>query len=762
MVPSAAAVNLRIWRLLVAATVFAVMFFLRELILPLLIAALITFLLSPVVQRLQRRIGRTAAVIVAAGITFGAIGTFGWITATQVIDLAGKLPAYQENLRSKIADLEGTGPGPFSGLTQMVENLDQEKNAGTAAQPEPTPVQVVTTSPNSRFERLGASMAPYLVFLGPAGAVVVLALFMLVKREDLRDRIIQLIGRNHISRTTSAMIEAAGKVNSYLRMQLLVNLLYGIPVAAGLALIGVPNALLWGALAVVLRFIPYVGPLAAMIPPIILSLAVFDNWTGPLLTISLYVFLELLGNNVVEPWLYGSSTGISPFSLIVAALFWTWLWGIPGLVLSTPVTVCLLVIGTHVPSLAFFGVLLSDKGALSPADSCYHRLLSQDRKGLAFFVEERVKADCLAGALSETLLPALAMVENDLRRGTLDRERHEVALSRIDEALENSISLADSPKTVAEGQGIAEMPLLPLKVRCLPADTRADELAAGMLATALRNRGCDATSLSSKLLRAELRTAVAEDTPHLVWICAINPVSLNRCRDLSSDLASHVPDLRIGIAVFEPEEHLIPLLRSSEFPETECVLASFHDVLLRTETLRGRASEQYQFAPIPKDETERLQALLNLNLLNKDGEDPLFEKVTSELTRAFDVPISLVSLIDAESQIFGGQCGLPAELSQAGRSSRELSVCGHVAAANVPLVIPDLACDPRFAGNPFLREHKLRFYAGVPLRTRSGHAIGSLCILDFRPRTISDPELRLLEMISDNLMCDIEDRAKEA
>ncbi len=214
---------------------------------------------------------------------------------------------------------------------------------------------------------------------------------MLLQREDLRSRLIRLIGQGRISTTTRAMDDAGRRVSRYLLMQLVVNVSYGVPVAIGLYFIGVPNAVLWGAFAVVLRFIPYVGPWIAAAFPIILSLAVSPGWMMPLLTIGLFIVLELLSNNVMEPWLYGSSTGVSSIALIVAAVFWTWLWGPVGLVMATPLTVCLVVMGRHVPRLSFLSVLLSDEEALTPAEDCYHRLLTvgeQDEMRIRRIVSE--------------------------------------------------------------------------------------------------------------------------------------------------------------------------------------------------------------------------------------------------------------------------------------------------------------------------------------------------------------------------------------
>ena len=266
-------------------------------------------------------------------------------------------------------------------------------------------------------------IAPLLGPLGKAALVVLLVIFMLLRREDLRRRLIRLIGKGRISATTHAMDDAGARVFRYLLMQLVVNVSYGIPVAIGLYFIGVPNAVLWGAFATVLRFIPYIGPWIAAAIPVALSLAVSPSWTMPLLTIGLFVVLELLSNNVMEPWLYGSSTGVTPIALIVAAVFWTWLWGPVGLILSTPLTVCLVVMGRHVPRLSFLSVLLSDEEALTPAEDCYHRLLTVGEQDELEFVEAYLKANSLTALYDSVFIPVIIATETDHRLELLDDEQ---------------------------------------------------------------------------------------------------------------------------------------------------------------------------------------------------------------------------------------------------------------------------------------------------------------------------------------------------
>jgi predicted PurR-regulated permease PerM len=393
-----------IWAIALTAFIVAALSFARELLIPLALSALLTFLLSPLVTRMERWIGRIAAVLLVVLLIFTSMGVAGWVLSRQLVDLATKLPEYKGNIISKIQAFKMPQGGAFTKLSETVEELKNELPGGKAApaptvtqeadepdpdvapaQNDPAPaVQMVESSKSNPFELVQFIIAPLLGPLGMAALVLLLVIFMLLEREDLRSRIIRLIGQGRISATTRAMDDAGQRVARYLLMQLVVNVTYGIPVAIGLYFIGVPNAMLWGAFATVLRFIPYVGPWIAAAFPIILSLAVSDSWWSPLLTISLFVVLELLSNNVMEPWLYGKQTGVAPFALIVAAVFWTWLWGSVGLVLATPLTVCLVVMGRHVPRLSFLSIVLSDDEALTPAEDCYYRLLTPgDRDELA-------------------------------------------------------------------------------------------------------------------------------------------------------------------------------------------------------------------------------------------------------------------------------------------------------------------------------------------------------------------------------------------
>src|SRR4029077_1483217 len=316
-----------IWTILLTAFVVAVLYIGRHLLVPLALAAMLTFLLAPLVGRVERWIGRIAAVLIVVVMLFSVIGGAGWLLTRQVIDLAAKLPDYQTNIESKLRAVRLPTGGAFGRLARSVSELQKQiPNSLEPSPQQPMPVRIVESQ--SRLPQILQNTGTGLLGpLGTAGLVSLLVIFMLLKREDLRGRMIRLIGQGRISATTRAMDDAGRRVARYLTMLLLVNVGFGSCVAIGLYFIGVPNAALWGAFAAIMRFVPYVGVWIAAAVPVLISFAVSTSWLSPLLTLGLFVVLELINFNALEPWLYGSRTGVSSVALIIAAVFWTWLWG---------------------------------------------------------------------------------------------------------------------------------------------------------------------------------------------------------------------------------------------------------------------------------------------------------------------------------------------------------------------------------------------------------------------------------------------------
>ncbi|MBC8125951.1 MAG: AI-2E family transporter [Gloeobacteraceae cyanobacterium ES-bin-144] len=534
---------------LLSAFIVASLYFGRELLVPLALAVLLTFILAPLVTRLQRWLGRIGAVLVVVMMMFAATGGVGWVLTRQTIDLANKLPSYKENIQAKLRSIPTPNRGPFSKIAKTIEDLKKdlpggEQSASAAgsevtrdASPKATPVEIVNGR-DQRLEFMQWILTPVLGPLGTAALVLLLLIFMLFQREDLRNRIIKLIGQGHISATSQAMDDAGARVSKYLLMQIVVNVTYGIPVAIGLYFIGVPNAILWGALATVLRFIPYVGPWIAASFPILLSLASSPGWMAPLLTIGLFIVLELISNNVMEPWLYGSSTGVTPIALILAALVWTWLWGPVGLILATPLTVCLVVMGRHIPKLAFLSIVLSDDEVLTAAEDCYQRLLRAGEHDEMELVEQFLKTSPLVTLFDTVLLPVAAAAGKDHRLGILDRERLDFVEQGLSDIL---VAVSTDPPTADETA---------TRVCCVPAKSYRDQLAGDMLLLLLGEPSYAVRSVEARMPIADLIALIKDTNADVACISVVAPSTMIHARQLCSKLRLNFPALKIVVGLW--------------------------------------------------------------------------------------------------------------------------------------------------------------------------------------------------------------------
>jgi predicted PurR-regulated permease PerM len=555
--------------LALAAFVLAMLAFAGSVLIPLALAGLLTFLLSPIVARLERAVGRIGAVLLAVAMIFVFAGATGWILTNQLLDLATKLPDYRDNVVGKVHSFQL--PPALRAFQKAVDEIREEfptaapppvvvvppAEGQAAGKPKPAPpvtrLEVVTSESSSVVDLVRGIVSPLMGPLGTAALVMLLTVLMLLQRDDLRRRIIRLIGQGYISTTTQALDDASQRVSRYLLMQLVINVSYGIPVAIGLWFIGVPNAFLWGGLATVLRFLPYVGPWIGAAMPVALAIAVSPDWTMPLLTIALFLFLEAISNNVMEPWLYGTSTGVSPIALIVAAVFWTWLWGPVGLVLATPLTVCMVVLGRHVPQLSFLSVLLSDEDVLTPAEDLYQRLLTPGEHDEMELVETYVNSKSVVELYDEVLIPMMVGAENDVREDSLSREMLAAVHQSIRDIVQDLDARIDSGLPVAAGSGFST----PAhdgtcRVLCLPARAERDELAGAMLAHVLQFRGCEAWSVPAPAMpdRNSVIELVEKSELDAVVISIVAPSAVLHARFLFLSLRKRFPELRIVIGLW--------------------------------------------------------------------------------------------------------------------------------------------------------------------------------------------------------------------
>lgn len=508
--------------------VTAVLYLGREVFLPLAVAFLLTFALAPMVSALRKRsLPKIPAVILTVALAFMAIGLFSFVVASQVTTVAQNIPTYQTNILEKVRSLKemGANGGIIERLSGAVERVGAELEKGTqqpyapaaeTEQQKPMPVEIVTRQ--TTIDTLKNVIVPLASPFATAGLIIVVVIFMLLEREDLRDRFIRLVGYSDLHRTTEALQDAGKRVGRYLLMQLVVNTSYAVPVAIGLWLIGIPNAPLWGLLGLVLRFVPYIGPAIAMLLPLLLALAIAPGWSLVLWTAALFIVMELIINNIVEPWLYGSRTGLSPLAIIVSAIFWTWLWGPLGLILSTPLTVCLVVLGRHVPQFAFLDVLLGNEPVLEPHTRLYQRLLAGDPDEATDNAEEFLEDRYLVDYYDRIGIPALQLGEQDRQRGVMsDEQRRKLAasaralVSNLEEVAqeeegeeEDEPSSKEEPDLLDEQAEKDETPDLPdgegKTLLCLGGRGEIDDAAAAMLAQVLEVQGAIATSASHAAL----------------------------------------------------------------------------------------------------------------------------------------------------------------------------------------------------------------------------------------------------------------------
>ncbi len=570
----------RILTLVAAVVVITALYFARVMFVPLALAVLFTFVLAPLVTALERiRFPRFFAIFLVVGIAVSGIGIMGWTVGNQLIDVTNQLPSYKTNIKEKIDAIRNPKNRRLDKAADAMKELGKEiadnppvpsevapsslKNPGSAKagaqqQPKTIPVQVFQPVSNP-LESLNSIITP----LGSAIIVVVLTIFMLAGREDLRNRLIGLVGHGHLNVMTQALDDAGSRVSRYLVLQLVINACFGVVIGLGLYFIGIPNSMLWGVVAGLLRFLPYVGsPLAAVLP-ILLSLAIFPTWTGPVATIGLYLIVEILVANFLEPLIYGAHTGISSFAILFAAIFWTLIWGPIGLLLSTPLTVCLVVLGRHVPALQFLNIMLGDQPVLSPEAHYYQRLLASDQTEAKEVLEDYLKTNSLEDLYDSVLIPALALAEQDRHHDDLEEITEQFICKSTKELLDE---LGDKSKEPAAAEAqraesdLAELSASKIRVAppshatnvvCIPARDEADEIVGIMLSQLLERAGYHAQAIPIGTT-AEMLAQVKEAAPDIVCISALPPFALLlHARVLYKRVRSHVPNAKIIVGLWK-------------------------------------------------------------------------------------------------------------------------------------------------------------------------------------------------------------------
>ena len=576
--------------LAVAVVVVAALYFAREVLIPITVAVILSFMLAPLVSRLQRvHVPHAAAVVLAVLVAFGIIGAIGGIIGTQVAGIAGDVPRYTSTIQHKIESIQSMTVGRLAGLTkrldrQMGRTSQEGAAAGPGAVADGPKAQLVEVVPpaTSAMELARTVLTPIIDPLSTFLIVIIVAVFILMQREDLRDRMIRLFGSNDLQRTTLALDDAGRRLGKYYVAQLAINACFGVVSGLGLFFIGVPSAALWGVTSALLRFVPYIGPVIAAILPMALAAAVDPGWSMVLWTLGLYVVTESITGQVIEPLIYGHSTGLSPAAVVIAAIFWTWLWGPIGLLLSTPLTLCLVVLGRHVDRLEFLDVMLGDRPALTPVENFYQRMLANDPDEALHQAEILLKERSLTGYYDEVALKGLQLAANDALRGALtpekvelikdsvkaltedlagheDRDPHpadKAAAEAVATRSERAVPTPPAPKADAPEDGArAPQWSAATPVLCLAGKGPLDEAASAMLAQLLGKHGLAARVAPHG--SASRRGIETLDAAGIAMVCISyleisgSPTALHY---LVRRLREHIPGVRILVGLWPAED----------------------------------------------------------------------------------------------------------------------------------------------------------------------------------------------------------------
>ena len=551
--------------------IVAALYLARDVLIPFALAVVISFLLAPIVSRLQR-IGwpRPLAVLTAVVTLLACAALSGWFVVGEARDLASKLPQYRENIRSKTEALRAALEAPFDEASRTVTSLSEpllsNGDEKTAGKPDPRAVTVLAAQPEhvSSLSALVDFLAPLVTSVATAAMVLLFVILLLVYREDLRDRFIGLVGNGQVFFATQALDDAAQRVSRFLSRQLLLNALLGAAIGVALMIIGIPDALLWGVAFCVLRFVPYVGVWIAVAPPVLLAVATSDGWAQPAQVIAVFVVLELLAYFWLEPQFYAGGSGISPLAILVSTLFWSWLWGPLGLVIATPLTVCLVVLGKYVPQASFLYLLFNDEPALPVAQRLYQRLLAPDPDEAWSLVSAELRTRSIDEVADEVIVPALVLAERDRQLGNLD----EATVTRICDAAQVLLDEIRDTRVDADARA-QHLAAAGTRVLCLPARSGVDVVAASILSRAFAGAGAHAPIAPLSELLGETLERFAHSPFDIVCVSAVPPSRLMHVRYICKRIAKQYPELEIVVVLWTLD------LQSAEFaervPRGECV-----------------------------------------------------------------------------------------------------------------------------------------------------------------------------------------------
>ncbi len=532
------------------AGVVAVLFLAKVVLIPLAFALTLSFLLVPAVVWFEnRRIPRKVAVAIVSIITCILLAISGYVLSRQVLNVAQTLPGYRDNILRKIHSMHSSSASSLEGAVNLVEDMLREVDPSTSGPDKILRVQIVgqrSDELHATAQLAGSILEPF----GQVFIVIIFTIYILLNREDLRHRMLLLAGMGNINVMTQALEAATARISRYLVMQFKVNACYGIAFGAGLYCLHVPEATLWGVIAGALRIVPYAGVGFATLLPFMLAVAVSFTWWQPLLVIALFLVLELTLANVIEPWIFSSRTGISSLALLSSAIFWSMLWGLPGLALATPLTVCVVVLGQYVPQLSFLHTLLGTNARLSPAARLYERLLAMDQQAAWAVAEEFLVGKSLAELYDSVVIPVLSLAEEDRHKGALSDVRWKFSLLCIGELLAR-LSEYEPEKVLAANPNAFEREIA---IVCTYAAGEANELAAVMLTQLLQRAGYHSLMLTADAVSEYILRGLAAENDAVVFVCALPPFAFSESRKLCQRIREYLAENRVAVALWHSSE----------------------------------------------------------------------------------------------------------------------------------------------------------------------------------------------------------------
>ncbi|MBA4065400.1 MAG: hypothetical protein C0501_17140 [Isosphaera sp.] len=576
----------------VTVVLVAVLYWARSVFIPIALSIFLAFVLGPVVARLQRRgLGRVPSVILTVGLAVVLTAGVAALVTQQVANLVADLPNYAEQIKGKVAAARAWVVGDGSSrLGQLIDDVGGVISPKPPARDDGQTVVVQQQPPGPLSSQMSAVLSPAAEVLGQAAFAFVLVVFFLIKKEDLRNRVIRLLGDGKVTTTTKAVDDASQRISRYLFMQLLLNAGFGVVITTGLFLVGLDYALLWGLIAALMRYVPYLGTWIGLIPPVLYSFATASGWGEPLAVLALFVVLEAVCNNVFEPWLYGKSMGLSEVAQLVAAGFWAFLWGPIGLILSGPLTTCLLVLGRHVRRFEFLEVMLGDEPALTRPVAFYQRLAARDQDEAADVALAAARESGPEAALDEVVVPALCIARRDLDDGDLDPNDFRFAVRAAREIVTELSDLRPVPAAAADDR---------VRVLVVPARDEAEHVAAEALAATLDVSRWDVRVAGDEMLASELAAAVGEFDPAVVVLATLPPGGLAHSRYLVNRLRAKCPGVHVLVGRWgaddegkpnEPAEGIKGADGTDRTPaETRKRLTEMHPVFVAEAAKDGRA-----------------------------------------------------------------------------------------------------------------------------------------------------------------------------